>query len=384
MNRFYNWLVARQDEMTGLLRLLVELESPSADKALNDRIGAYIGEAFVRLTGGSTVSIEDMQYGNHIRCEWGSGPDQILLLGHFDTVWPQGQLQVMPFRIENDKAFGPGTVDMKAGLVQALYAVHALRQLEVHPHARIVLLCTSDEEAGSPSSRDLILEEAGKSKCVLVLESTTYPVKKMITARRGIGIYRLKIKGISAHAGSLQQQGVSSIEELARQIQHIHGLADRSVGISLNVGKVSGGTAFNVVADYAEAEIDLRFLEKEDGNRMNERIMNLLPILPGIQLEVSGGINRYPMYRDDRGADLFRRLQSTAREHFGMELEETLSGGFGDANLTAGLAPTLDGLGCVGSGHHALSEHVLWAEMPLHSALLAQFLCDLSGEYVRE
>jgi glutamate carboxypeptidase len=382
MNPLYLFLKDRQQEMVELLQHLVEMESPSSEKELTDRIGARLADLFMELTGGVTETLSEEKYGNHIRGEWGTGQKQILLLGHFDTVWPQGQIKRMPFYIDGKRAYGPGTCDMKGGLVQGLFALHALQQLGLKLNSKIVFLFTSDEEIGSPSSRKWIIEEAQKSKVVLVLESLKYPVKELITSRKGVGIYHLKVTGKAVHAGANHEQGVSAVEEMARQIVTIHKMTDYASGVTTNVGVIKGGTTFNVVAEQAEAEIDLRFLKKQDGEHLDRMLRSLKPNLDGASIEVTGGINRDPFERTTHVDRLFMKIKQTAKESFNLKLEERLSGGFSDVNLAGEFAPALDGMGAVGAGIHAIDEHLLVTEMPLHSALLAQTLIELDKREV--
>ncbi|MFH5187400.1 M20 family metallopeptidase [Paenibacillus sp. TAB 01] len=295
MNDIMRYLQQKNEEMLAELKALVEQESPTKDKVLIDAIAASVAELFERLTGGRAEIIPNETYGNHVRGEWGFGEEQILLLGHFDTVWKQGILEEMPFRVEDGKAYGPGIFDMKGGLVQGIYALHALTAMKKPVQSRVVFLFTSDEEIGSPTSREWIEREAARSKCVFVLEPSASPHGALKTSRKGIGSFRLKTKGVPVHAGIDYERGRSAIEELSRQIIYLHGLTDLEAGSTVNVGVIKGGTAANVVAEEAEAEIDLRIQNEAEAKRMFELMLGAAPLQKDTSVEVTGGIRRPPM-----------------------------------------------------------------------------------------
>ncbi|GAA3400065.1 M20 family metallopeptidase [Paenibacillus hodogayensis] len=377
MSDIRRYLDGQLQEMLNTLRELVELESPSRDKRLTDRLGAHLAELFEKLTGGTALVIDNEPFGNHIRGEWGEGPEQILLLAHLDTIWQEGDLADMPFRIEEDRVYGPGVFDMKGGIVQGLYALRALRELDKPLAAKVVFLCTSDEEIGSLSSRPLIEEEARKSRYVLVLEPAMGPQGALKTSRKGMGLFHLEVQGVSSHAGVDHRNGRSAIEELAHQIIALHSMTDYEQGTTVNVGIISGGTASNVVADKAEAEIDLRIASRSEADQVVPLIKALVPQTEGTTVKVEGGINRYPLERTARVAEMFEIARSIAKEELGLDLSEAGTGGGSDGNFTAPLAPTLDGLGAVGDGAHAKHEHLILSQMPVRSALLAHLLAKL-------
>jgi glutamate carboxypeptidase len=361
--------------MLELLRRLVEAESPSTDKASVDSAGALLASA-LEQAGARVDRIPVAEYGDHLRAELAvgeSGRDPVLVLGHLDTVWECGTLREMPFRVEEGRAFGPGVFDMKGGLVQLVFAFRALHELGIRG-VRAVAFINSDEEVGSLSSRQLIEDEARRSRAVFVLEPSLPPDGKLKTFRKGVGIFQLSIKGKAAHAGLDPGRGVSAIEELARQILALHQLSDPERGVTVNVGVARGGTRVNVVPAEASAEIDLRVSSLESAARLEERILGLKPFLAGAEVGVSGGIDRPPLERTEAVVRLFEQARQLA-EDLGFPLGEGPAGGGSDGNLTAALGiPTLDGLGAVGDGAHAPNEHLLIAELPRRAALLARLI----------
>jgi glutamate carboxypeptidase len=359
--------------MLALLKRLVELESPSTDKGAVDRIGKVVTEE-LEASGAEVRELPSERFGNHLRATAGgsSADGQLLVLGHMDTVWELGTLQSMPFRVADGLAHGPGTFDMKGGLVQLIFALRALREVGRTPTG-ITILVNSDEEVGSLTSRPYIEEEARRSRVALVLEPSL-PPGRLKTFRKGVGVFQLKVKGRATHAGLDPEKGVSAIEEIARQIQALHKLTDHGRGITVNVGTVRGGSRSNVIAGEAHAEIDLRVSTLVDAREMEKKILELRPYLEGSQLKVTGGIDRPPLERSPAVVELFQKARSLA-EQIGFELEEGSAGGGSDGNITAALGvPTLDGLGAVGDGAHARSEHILVTELPRRAALLARLL----------
>ncbi len=366
------FLQQHQDAMVRDLAEFVVRESPSTDKLLLDQFADFLSD-YASSAGGHAEIIPMDEAGNHVRVSWGQVGKQapILLLGHFDTVWPQGTLQEMPFQVENDVATGPGIFDMKAGLLQGFWAVRALREV-ARVDRPIVFLCNSDEEIGSPTSRPLIEQEASRAAAVFVLEPSYNGALK--TARKGVGIFHAELVGKPSHAGLDPFAGVSATEELARLILDLHALSDRDTGTTVNVGVVSGGTRSNVVAANARAEIDLRVATEEEANRMTQRILGWQPHHAEVEVRLTGGMNRPPMERTERTAQLFCRAQELARD-LGFELKETLVGGGSYGNFCAVLGvPVLDGLGAVGGGAHARDEHVLVDDMPPRAALVTRLL----------
>lgn len=368
------FLNERVSQMTDLLKEIVEFESPSTDKKLNDKLGNWLCDLFIKLTCGRATIIPNEKCGNFLRGEWGTGDRQILILSHFDTVWPKGTILENPFHIENGNAFGPGVFDMKGGIIQGLFALHALQSLQIELDKKVVFLFTSDEEIGSPYSKPFIEKEAKKSDAVFVLEPALHEEGALKTARKGIAKFHLFIEGNPAHAGIEPEKGVSAIEEMAIQIQYLHSLTDLKRGTTVNVGIVHGGTSTNVIAAMAEAEIEVRVKTQEEFDRILPLIKYLKPTDERIKLQVTGGMTRPPLERTDDIAQLFKLAKAIAKKELGMTLTEDETGGGSDGSLTAPITPTLDGLGAVGDGAHAHHEHLIISEMPKRSALLAKLL----------
>lgn len=363
---------SHRDWASALIEDLVRLESPSGDVQALDRCGTAIAHHMAEL-GGRVTMLPTEAAGDHLRGEFGSGSSQILVLGHFDTVWPVGQLQRMPVRHEDGRLYGPGAFDMKAGIAIALLAVRALRETVRRSRHRVVMLWTTDEEVGSTTSRALIESEARSSRAVLVLEPSL-PGGAVKTARKGVGDFHLRATGIAAHAGIDPAKGASAIHELAWQVTRLTELTDLDRGVTVNVGAIRGGGRSNVVADVAEADIDVRIPTKADADRVTAALGALTPRDPRVRLELTGGINRPPLERTPYVVGLFERAQVLASE-MGRTLEEGATGGGSDGNFTAALGiPTLDGLGAEGDGAHALHEHVLVESLPFRAALVAGLL----------
>ncbi|WP_228547506.1 M20 family metallopeptidase [Filobacillus milosensis] len=376
MKELVDLLQQREYKMVDLLEQLVKMESPSTRPDLTEKIGQFLSERFIEMTGGKVEFLESDQYSPHIRAEWGSGEGQVLIVTHMDTVWPEGTLDEMPFEIKEGKAYGPGTFDMKAGIVQALFAIQALDELEVKLDKKVVLMMTSDEELGSPTSKEYIIEEAKKSDSVFVLEPSQGEEGALKTARKGVGTFEVRIHGVPSHAGIDPEKGASAIEELAEQITYLSSLTDLEKGTTVNVGLIDGGSQKNVIAEDAHAVIDVRVQTQEEMDRVVPLIQNLKPHDSDIEISVTGGIYRPPLERTDDIERLFEKAKELAHEYLDIELIEEFTGGGSDANFTASIAPTLDGLGAVGAGAHALHEHAVVEQIPKRSALLALLLCE--------
>lgn len=372
----------RRAEMLETLRGLVESESPSSDKAAVDRCVERIAADAERL-GGRITRHRSAEFGDHLQADFifpGGGrrpAGRLLLLAHADTVWDLGTLRRMPFRVRGGRAYGPGILDMKAGITGALYAVEALREMGAAVHKRLTLLVTTDEEVGSVSSRPVIERLARASDAALVVEPATGLHGALKTARKGVGDYHLAVHGRAAHAGVDFGRGVSATAELARQLVRIARFTRLRRGITVNIGVVGGGTRSNVVAERAWAHIDVRVPRLADRAYMEKQFASLRPFDAHTRLQVSGGLNRPPMERTPANVALFRRAREIGKT-LGLNLEESATGGGSDGNFTAALGvPTLDGLGAVGEGAHALDENIVLAEFPRRSALLAHLLAAL-------
>lgn len=347
---------------------LVSCESPSTDKAAADACGRELA-ARLRGIGGRVQMLPRTLAGDHILAEFGCGHRQVLILGHFDTVWPLGEIHRQPWSTTGGLLSGPGVYDMKAGLAAAMLAIRAL--LDGPGLAgRVTCLFTSDEETGSATSREVIEEEARRSDAVLVLEPSLAggAVK---TARKGCGQYRLRTRGIPAHAGVEPEKGASAVHELVRLLAEILRWHDPSRGTTVNVGTVQGGSRPNVVAERAEAEIDVRVTTRDEAGRIDGLMRSLVSADPGVGVEILGGVDRPPMERTASVLHLYEEARAVAAE-LGQDLGHGATGGGSDGNFTAALGvPTLDGLGAVGRGAHAIGECVDLASLPWRAALLA-------------
>jgi glutamate carboxypeptidase len=376
MSEILSHLQARQQAMTCTLEQLVMMESPSSDRAACNAIAEYLAHAFGQLEA-EVERLEQIANGDHLRIAWGRGHCQVLVLGHMDTVWPVGETGHRPFRVEQGNGTGPGAFDMKGGLVIGLYALSALHDLALAPNCRLVFLLNSDEEVGSPTSRQFIEEEARRSAAALVLEPSREDA--LVTWRKGVGRFELEILGQASHSGAAHEQGVSAVQELAHQILRLEAMTDYAQGTTVNVGVVRGGSQVNVRPALGQAEIDLRVASAQEGQRMSKAILGLDPVNPQTRIRVSGGINR-PSWESSPASDaLFERARRVGAT-LGMDLCPAGSGGGSDGNFTAALGvPTLDGLGVVGNGAHALTEWVDLSSLPRRAALLAELFLDLSS-----
>jgi glutamate carboxypeptidase len=371
-----NFLQPAWPQMIDTLRRFVIAESPSLEKAHADRCCGIIAAEW-RKYDLQVHRIPQKNRGDHLRIVSPSNSSrpsgQLLVLGHYDTVYASGTLTKMPFRLAAGKAYGPGTFDMKAGIVQALFAHQALQKLNLAPNKRIVFLWTSDEEIGSDSSRKLIETEARRSDAVFVLEPSFGPRGMIKTARKGVGEAEIIVHGRASHAGLAPAEGINAIHELCHQVLQIQKWNNPRRGTTVNADIIQGGARTNVIADRARAVLDLRATSISEMNRIGRQLRALKPHLPGARLEIHGGFNRSPLERK-MSAALFKRAKSLATQ-IDLSLEECVVGGGSDGNLTAALGtPTLDGLGAVGDGAHSTHEHILTAAMPVRAALLAALL----------
>jgi glutamate carboxypeptidase len=381
MRKILRKLKRHEASMVKMLGTFVRSESPSHDKQAVDRFGTLVAAGW-RKRGAKVRVLNTLKHGNHLRAEiWlgqGSEPQrQIMVLGHLDTVYPLGTLARMPFRISGGRAWGPGTFDMKGGLVLALFAVDALKAAGITPAKKLVFLWTSDEEIGSESSRRAIVSEARRSDAVLVLEPSLGREGRLKTARKGVGTAEIIVTGRSAHAGVDPEKGVNAVHELALQIERLMKLNNPGRGTTVQATVVTGGTVSNVIPDYARALVDIRFSRATDGPELNRKLRSLRPISKGARLEIRGGTNRPPLERTAAVRALFRHAQELMGD-MGLALGEASTGGGSDGSFTAALGvPTLDGLGAVGDFPHGPREHVLIGALPERAALLAGLLASL-------
>lgn len=365
--------------MARLLGRFVRAESPSFDKAAVDRFGRMVAAEWKRR-GARVSMLRQRERGDHVRAEWpargGLSSSQILVLGHLDTVYETGTIERMPFRVSRGRAWGPGTFDMKGGLVIALYALDALAAAGCWPEQRVVFLWTSDEEIGSGTSRRIIEREARRSDTVLVLEPALGPEGRVKTGRKGVGEFEIVVTGRAAHAGLNPEDGVNAIEEIARQIARMAHWNQPRRGITVNAGVIEGGTRTNVIPDHARVVIDVRASRAEDMRALERKFLAMRPILAGAKLQVRGGFNRPPMERGT-GRALYGQARALAKE-MGVTLGDAFVGGGSDGNFTAALGvPTLDGLGAVGEGAHSPGENLVIGKMPERAALLAGLLATI-------
>jgi glutamate carboxypeptidase len=377
--RRLHYFEARRREIVATLRQLVEIESPSDNKPAVDHLGAWLAGRFESL-GGHAKFHRSQDFGAHLQVDFplGSKGKPVLLLGHYDTVFPLGTLQSMPCHMAHGRLWGPGALDMKSGIALMLHALEALRAWHGDALPRpVTVLLVSDEETGSDSSRRITESLAKKSQAVLVLEPAFGLQGAVKTARKGVGEYKLKVTGKAAHSGLDFDQGESAIVELAKQITEISQLTDRKRGLTLSVGLVQGGTRVNVIPAEATASLDVRVARMKDAAGIDRKLRALQPFNRKCKIEITGGVNRPPMERTAGVAALYKKATQIARQ-LGWRLEEAAVGGGSDGNFTAGLGiPTLDGLGGVGEGAHATHESILIPELPRRAALLAELIESL-------
>lgn len=366
------YLQERLPLMLQTIRDLVEIESPSDNKAAADRMGALLAKRFEEL-GGKARLHRASDYGDNLQIDFPGSSQRkpVLLLGHFDTVYSLGTLANMSCRIEEDRMHGPGVLDMKSGIALMWYAIQALQSWHGALPRPVTVFLVSDEEVGSKSSRKITEELARASAGVLVLEPAAGARGAVKTARKGVGEYKLTVKGIAAHAGLDPAKGHSAIVELARQITAISKLNDLRSGMTVNPGLVRGGTRTNVIAAEATVEIDARIQSAKQASSLDRNIRALKPFDKHCKLAIEGGINRMPMERTAGVAALYGKAKAIAQQ-VGWKLEEASVGGGSDGNFTAGIGiPTLDGMGGVGDGAHAVHEHIRIPELPRRAMLLA-------------
>lgn len=366
----------RYQDTLDLLKQIVELESPSNEKQAVDKLVDFLQGELERRDA-EVERVAQAETGDLLIARWpGDDREPLFVMTHIDTVWPVGTLERLPWKVEGDVARGPGIYDMKASVAMMLTAIDILKDLG-HTGRPIVWLINTDEEIGSPGSREYIERYAKESAYVLCLEPPVPPDDALKTERKGVGMFNMKVRGRAAHAGADHQNGISAIEELARQIQWLHSLTDYDKGTTVNVGVISGGTKRNVVAAEAEALIDLRVTTMAEAERMVPLIKGAKAQLEGATVEIHGDLNRPPMERSPHVLAAFERAQEIART-IGQEVVESSTGGGSDGNFTAALGvPTIDGLGCPGDGAHAETEHIQLPKVAPRTALITALLADL-------
>jgi glutamate carboxypeptidase len=367
---------ARRKEaaLVDLIQRLVRSESPSDDKAAVDACGA-VAAAHVRELGGRMKAHRKRGFGDVVEARFGprekAAAERVLVLGHLDTVWPLGTIKTMPCRVGDGRLWGPGTLDMKAGVAMALTAIEMLTEANLLTR-EIVLLLNSDEEIGSPVSRPITERIAADCSAVFVLEPAQGLAYK--TARKGTGNWRIDVKGVAAHAGVDFEKGASAIRELARVVETVSGWTDLKRGLTVSVGTIGGGSKTNVIPAEAWCEVDVRIARKGDGARMEKKFAGLKAVDSRSALTVTGGINRPPMERTRGTVRLYEKARMLAAE-LGFALEEAATGGASDGNFTSALGiATLDGMGAVGEGAHARHESIVLEHLAARTALLAGML----------
>jgi glutamate carboxypeptidase len=366
---------AQSTWIANTLRELVQVESPSDDKAAVD-VAVRLTASLAASAGGRAKLHKQKHFGDILEVRFGparSTRKPILLLGHLDTVWPLGTLQKMPWRERDGRFYGPGVLDMKAGIAMALAAIRILQQLGIS--RPITLLLNPDEEVGSPVSRPITERLALASAAVLVLEPAQGLACK--TARKGVGDYHLHVTGVAAHSGVDFERGHSAILELARLLESVAGFTDLRLGRTVNPGVISGGTRSNVIAEHAYADIDVRIAKASDAAKVAKLFRSLRCSDPHCKLEITGGLNRPPMERKPGTVALYKQARKLAAA-LGFTLDEAATGGGSDGNFSAALGvPTLDGLGAVGEGAHAAHESVVIEHLVPRTALLAALLAGI-------
>jgi glutamate carboxypeptidase len=351
--------------MLSLLQRLVEIESPTGSPGVSE-VAEVMAEE-LRARGARASLLE----GGHLRAELGGVDPPLAVVGHTDTVWPEGTLATMPFVLDGDRAYGPGVYDMKGCLVLMLAAIDEAGS----KRRSLRVFLTADEEQGSRTAREPLREAVEGVAAAFVVEPPT-AAGHLKTSRKGLGRFQVAVDGRPAHAGTNLSDGASAIQELAHQIIRLHALTDHERGISVNVGTISGGTRENVVAAHAEAKLDVRVAHTADLAAVEAALNELTPVVAGTTITVSGDWTRPPLEPTPASRVLVTKAQEHARK-LGLELGEASTGGGSDANLIGALGvPVLDGLGVVGGGAHAYDEHVQLETLPLRSQLLARLLED--------
>jgi glutamate carboxypeptidase len=379
MDLLLRWMHAHQNDIIAWTEQLVRCESPSDRPEAVKRFVELVADSVAQIAG--VRKFPGGRFGPHLQCEFQlpgrNKSGRILALGHSDTVYPLGTLERMPFRRVRGRLWGPGVLDMKAGIALFVFAMRALRELEIPVARHVVLQLNSDEELGSESSRPLTEREARRSDAVLVLEPATGLEGKLKTARKGVGTYTISVEGRAAHAGVDFEKGANAVVELARQLIRVAQFTNLRRGITVSPGVICGGTRVNVVPEEARAQVDVRVLRLRDAALLARKFAALKPVDSRCSIRVTGGLNRPPMERSRGVLTLFRAARRLGRE-LGMELEESTSGGGSDGNFTAALGvPTLDGLGAVGAGAHSAGECVLIRCLAPRAALLAKLVAAL-------
>ena len=363
-----------QNETVDSIRGIVEIESPSRDVERSKAVVSWVENRARKLPLDLQIEkIPSGEYGEHLIIRaFPSDQKGVLILGHTDTVHPVGTKEKNPTRIDGDRFYGCGIFDMKANVVLMLEALRFIAETEAKPPRPITILLSCDEEVGSFTGRELVEREALQAEACFVLEPSS--AGRVKTGRKGTGMFTVAAHGIPAHAGLEPEKGASAILELCRQIIDLHGLYNVTIGTTVNVCTISGGTTSNVIPEHAKCSVDVRFASMEEAARIENAIQSLKPYDDRVSLEITGGINRPPMERTAAVVELFEKAKRLAAE-YGYELDETQVGGASDGNFVAALGvPVLDGLGIAGDGAHTLNEHILISDIANRATLITQML----------
>lgn len=362
-----------QPEMLALAERLVRQESPTHDKAATDGLARVLSKELIERIDGSVDLIANEHYGDHLRMTCGRGETHILILGHFDTVHDHGALDANPFRVEGGRAYGPGILDMKAGIAQTIFAIEAVQTTGWLKTAQLTFLLNADEEIGSPTSEGLIRDAAREADICFVIEPGAGPDGHLKSARKAVGTYRLRATGLAAHAGLNPADGANAIEEISRQVLRLQALNDNRQGVTVNCGLIRGGASKNTVPETAEVTVDVRAPDQSAVDWIDAEIRRTNAADSRAKIAIEGGMTRPPMPE----TDAVRKLVKTAQRLMcdaGRQIDSAAVGGASDANFAAQHVPTLDGLGAVGAGAHTKQEYIETAFMAERSALLAALI----------
>jgi glutamate carboxypeptidase len=370
-----NLAYAQRAPYLNTLKDLVLLESPTHNKAANDKVADYLHDV-LESDGWQVQRVEQKQVGDQIIAKtYAEGEIKTLILCHFDTVWEIGTLEKMPLREDNDRLYGPGVLDMKAGIANAIHALKIIKQNNLELKGPVTLLLTSDEEVGSDASKDLILHHAKQHDRVLVLEPSRDDGALKV-GRKGIGGFEVHFTGISAHAGNNPKDGASALREMANFLLFAESQTDYDQGTTVNLTVAKGGSVSNVIAEEAHASLDMRALKLTEAERVEKTLKAYGAKDSRVTVNVTGGLDRPPLEFDEKNQKLFAEAK-TAMEKLGFMLEEAVVGGGSDGNFTSALGiPTLDGLGSAGEGPHARHEHIRISETLDRLALLIALLTE--------
>lgn len=373
--------IASSPTLLDELSTWVKIETPTRDAAQVNKL-VNLAERQLAAAGGEIARIPGRDgFGDNLVIRASAqaadpSAKPILFSGHLDTVWPVGTIETMPFRVDGDLAYGPGILDMKAGSFAAFYALRAILKGNIRTKVPIVLLLTPDEEVGSPTSQALIEQEAAKARATIIPEPAWHD-GRCVTARKGVGIFDIEVKGINSHAGSAFEAGASAVVELAHQIIRLNGMVDLDAGVTVNVAPIAGGFTTNVIPDKASGGIDLRVPDAQIGDRVVDAILGLQPVDGRCKVTVTGGMNRPPWAETPASLALYDTVKAMASDA-GLSITKMHRGGGSDGNFTAALGiPTIDGLGCAGTGAHAPHEHIQWRELDKRVALMAAIMEEL-------